>query len=100
EGKVAVATVVLNRVESSEFPNSVKEVIYEVVGDAYAFTPVQNGEIEKPASDEAKKAVDEALTREDRLNGSIYFYNPDIATDDWIRSRQAVKTIDSHVFAK
>ncbi|WP_342431013.1 cell wall hydrolase [Neobacillus sp. FSL H8-0543] len=100
EGKVAVATVVLNRVESPHFPNTVTDVINEVVGDAYAFTPVQNGEIKKPASDEAIQAVDEALTRKDRLNNSIYFYNPDIATDDWITTRQVVTKIGNHVFAK
>jgi N-acetylmuramoyl-L-alanine amidase len=100
EGKVAVATVVLNRVDSPEFPNNVTDVINQVVGNSYAFSPVQNGEINKPASDEAKRAVDEALTRKDRLNDSIYFYNPDIATDDWIRTRDVVKTIDNHVFAK
>jgi N-acetylmuramoyl-L-alanine amidase len=100
EGKVAVATVVLNRVESPEFPNTVTGVIKEVVGDSYAFSPVQNGEINNQASDEAKQAVEEALTRQDRLNDCIYFYNPEIATDDWIRSRTVVKTIGNHVFAK
>ena len=100
EGKVAVATVVLNRVDSPEFPNSITEVINEVVGKAYAFSPVQNGEINKPASDEAIQAVEEALTRQDRLNDSIYFYNPEIATDTWITTREVVKTIGNHVFAK
>jgi N-acetylmuramoyl-L-alanine amidase len=100
EGKVAVATVVLNRVDSPEFPNTINDVINEVVGDAYAFSPVQNGEINKPASDEANQAVEEALTRQDRLNDSIYFYNPEIATDKWITSREVVKTIGNHVFAK
>lgn len=98
-GKVAVATVVLNRVESAEFPNNVTDVIHEVVGKAYAFSPVQNGEINNTASTTSKKAVKEALTRKDDLKGSIYFYNPDIATDDWIRSREVVKRIDNHVFA-
>lgn len=100
EGKVAVATVVLNRVESPHFPNTITEVINEVVGDAYAFSPVQNGEIEKPASDETIRAVEEALTRTDRLNDCIYFYNPEIATDNWIRTREVVSTIGNHVFAK
>lgn len=100
EGKVAVATVVLNRVDSPQFPNSVTEVIHQVVGESYAFSPVQNGEINRPASNEAKQAVDEALTRKDRLHDSIYFYNPEITTDDWIRSRNIVKTIGNHVFAK
>jgi N-acetylmuramoyl-L-alanine amidase len=100
EGKVAVATVVLNRVDSPEFPDSVTEVIKEKVGKAYAFSPVQNGEINKPASEESKKAVEEALKREDTLDNSIYFYNPEIATDNWIRTRDAVETIGNHVFAK
>lgn len=100
EGKVAVATVVLNRVDSPEFPNTITEVINEVVGKAYAFSPVQNGEINNPASDEAIRAVEEALTRQDRLNDSIYFYNPEIATDKWITTREVVKTIGNHVFAK
>lgn len=100
EGKVAVATVVLNRVESPYFPNTITGVISEVVGDAYAFSPVQNGEINNPASDEAIRAVEESLTRQDRLNDCIYFYNPDIATDNWIRTREVVTTIGNHVFAK
>ncbi len=100
EGKLAVATVVLNRVDSPEFPNSITDVIYEVVGKSYAFSPVQNGEINKPASDEAKQAVNEALTRKDRVNDSIYFYNPEIATDEWIRSRPVDTTIGNHTFAK
>lgn len=100
EGKVAVATVVLNRVESPEFPDTVTDVIHEVVGTAYAFSPVQNGSINKPASDESKQAVEEALTRKDRLEDCIFFYNPEIATDTWIRSREIVTTIGNHVFAK
>ena len=96
EGKVAVATVVLNRVGSSQFPDSITKVINQ----KNAFSPVQNGEINKPASNEAKQAVEEALTRKDRLHDSIYFYNPEIATDDWIRTRDVVETIGNHVFAK
>jgi N-acetylmuramoyl-L-alanine amidase len=99
EGKLAVATVVLNRVESPQFPNTVTEVINEVVGHAYAFTPVQNGAINNLASAESTQAVEEALKREDTLNDSIFFYNPKIATDQWIRSRQIVETIGNHVFA-
>lgn len=98
-GKVAVATVILNRVDSPEFPNNVRDVVYEVVGKAYAFTPVQNGEINKPASEESKRAVEEALKRTDRLNEAVYFYNPQIATDNWIRTRQVVAAIGNHVFA-
>jgi len=99
EGKVAVATVVLNRLESPDFPNSITEVINQVVGDSYAFTPVQNGEINKPASEESVRAAEEALTRTNRLDEAVFFYNPEIATDDWIRSRSVIKTIGNHVFA-
>lgn len=100
QGKVGVATVVLNRVESSKFPDSVTGVIKQKVGDAYAFTPVQNGEIKKAPSEEAKKAVKVALERKNRLNNSTFFYNPKTATDNWIRSRKVVKKIGHHVFAK
>jgi N-acetylmuramoyl-L-alanine amidase len=100
QGKVAVATVVLNRVDSPDFPDTVTGVINQVVGGTYAFSPVQNGEINKPASDESKRAVEKALTRKDRLNNSVYFYNPEIAEDQWIRTRTVVKTIGGHVFAK
>lgn len=100
QGKVAIATVVLNRVDSPQFPNTITNVIKQVVGDSYAFSPVQNGEINNPASNESKRAVEEALMRNNRLHNSIYFYNPDTATDDWIRSRDVVKTIGNHVFAK
>lgn len=99
EGKVAVATVVLNRVESPQFPDTVTDVIYEVVGNAYAFSPVQNGEINNTASEETKEAVEDALVSTDRLSNAVYFYNQEIATDEWIRTREIVKTIDHHVFA-
>jgi N-acetylmuramoyl-L-alanine amidase len=85
---------------SPEFPDTVTNVINEVVGSAYAFSSVQNGEINKPGSDESKRAVDEALTRKDRLYDSIYFYNPEIATDTWITTRAIVTKIGNHVFAK
>ncbi|WP_026572841.1 cell wall hydrolase [Bacillus sp. UNC438CL73TsuS30] len=100
QGKVAVATVVLNRVESPHFPDTVTKVINQVVGHAYAFSPVQNGAINNSASKESIKAVEESLKREDTLDDSFYFYNPEIATDNWIRSRKTVETIGDHVFAK
>lgn len=100
KGKVAVATVVLNRLESPEFPDTITGVIQQKVSDCYAFSPVQNGEIKKPASQDAKKAVESALKRKDRLHDSVYFYNPEIATDTWIRTRHVVTTIGNHVFAK
>ncbi|WP_226087538.1 cell wall hydrolase [Mesobacillus sp. S13] len=94
EGKVAVAEVVLNRVENEQFPDSVKEVIYQ----KNAFQPVQNGAINKPANEEAINAVEDALENDNKID-SLYFYNPDTATSQWIFTREVVKTIGKHAFA-
>jgi len=95
EGKVAVADVVLNRVEHEQFPDTIKDVIYQ----KNAFEPVQNGSINEPASDEAVKAVEEALIDQDKNEELLYFYNPETATSDWIFSREVVKKIGNHSFA-
>ncbi|ESU33322.1 hypothetical protein G3A_06935 [Bacillus sp. 17376] len=94
EGKVAVAEVVLNRVEHEQFPDTVKEVIYQ----RNAFQPVQNGAINKPAGEEAIKAVEDALENENKID-CLYFYNPETATSQWIFTRDVVKTIGKHAFA-
>ncbi|WP_170006792.1 cell wall hydrolase [Bacillus fonticola] len=99
-GKVAVATVVLNRVNSNEFPNTISGVINEVVGGAYAFTPVLNGAINEAADEESKKAVKEAVAMEGQGLGSLYFYNPATSTSDWVFSRETTTTIGNHRFAK
>lgn len=99
-GKVAVASVVLNRVSSNLFPNTIKGVVYQKVEGHYAFTPVQNGEINKSASAEARKAVNEALAFQGMGNGSLYFYNPKTSTSKWIFSRKVTVTIGNHRFAK
>lgn len=99
-GKVAVATVILNRLSSPDFPNSIKEIIYQVVDGHYAFTPVQNGAIYQQADADSKKAVNEALGFWGQGNGSVYFYNPKISTSKWIFSREVTVRIGNHVFAK
>lgn len=100
-GKVAVATVVLNRVASSDFPNTIYDVIHErSAGGYYAFTPVQNGEIKKPADQDAIQAVEEALAFRGQGNKSLYFYNPMTAKSEWILSREVTLSIGNHVFAK
>ncbi len=95
EGKVAVAAVVLNRVEHKEFPDTIKDVIYE----KNAFEPVQNGSIHESADEEAHKAVQEALESQGNDDEMLYFYNPETATSDWIFSRKVIKTIGNHAFA-
>nr|WP_256241102.1 cell wall hydrolase [Bacillus sp. V3B] len=99
-GKVAVATVILNRLSHPDFPNTIKGVIYQIDAGYYAFTPVQNGAINQAADVESKKAVNEALAYRGQGNGSIYFYNPKTASSKWIFSREVTVTIGNHVFAK
>lgn len=100
-GKVAVATVVLNRLDHPEFPNSVRDVIYERTSSGhYAFSPVANGTINNPADAESIRAVNEALAFRGQGNGSIYFYNPNTATSNWIKTRTTTVKIGNHVFAK
>lgn len=95
EGKVAVAAVVLNRVEHKHFPDSIREVIYE----RNAFEPVSNGSINKPADGDAVQAVEKAVTDGEAYDQLLYFYNPDTATSDWIFTRDVVKKIGNHSFA-
>lgn len=99
-GKVAVATVVLNRVNSPLFPNTVKDVILQKVSGHYAFTPVQNGQINDPADLDSIKAVNEALAFRGMGKGSLYFYNPVTAKSGWVFSRETTVTIGHHRFAK
>jgi N-acetylmuramoyl-L-alanine amidase len=98
EGKVEVATVVLNRVEHEQYPDTIKEVIYE----KRQFQPVDNGTINKPAIKEAEKAVNEAiaLEREGEGNDSLNFYNPDVVDSNWHESKTVTAEIGNHVFTK
>lgn len=99
-GKVAVASVVLNRVDSTLFPNTIKGVIYQKDQGYYAFTPVKNGAINSPADASAKAAVKEALAFRGMGKGSLYFYNPKTAKSTWITSREVTIMIGNHRFAK
>ncbi|WP_413028727.1 cell wall hydrolase [Priestia aryabhattai] len=95
-GKVAVATVILNRVQSPDFPNTVREVIYQ----SGQFTPVSNGEINKPADADSIRAVNDAITYQPNSKGALFFYNPKTATNQWNATREVVVTIGNHVFSK
>lgn len=101
EGQVAVANVVLNRVKSPDFPDTVREVITQYYGSVPAFSPVDNGQIDLPAVESAKEAVRVALAGYDYSNGAEFFYNPDLTSpDNWIRSREVTTGIGDHLFAK
>lgn len=95
-GQVAVAAVILNRVKSPSFPNSISGVIYQ----PGAFSSVNDGQINLAPSTNAQNAAREAMNGTDPTYGSIYFYNPAKTTNKWIRSRPVVTTIGAHVFAK
>ncbi|MGC4377173.1 cell wall hydrolase [Fictibacillus sp. Mic-4] len=97
DGKVAVAIVVLNRVDSPDFPNTVHDVIYQ----KGQFSPVANGQINQPADNESRRAVDEAIAYDrSRGYGSLYFYNPELSPNSWLKSRPTTKVIGHHVFKK
>ncbi|PEO55387.1 cell wall hydrolase [Bacillus wiedmannii] len=100
KGKVAVAKVVLNRANANGFPNTITDVIYEPIKNGYAFTPVTDGRINQPATQEARMAVEEALTSKGTNSDWLYFYNPKTSTDKWITTRQTVAQIGNHLFAK
>ena len=96
KGQVAVAAVVLNRVASSSFPNTVSGVIYQ----SGAFTCVDNGSINNTPDSSCIRAALDALNGWDPTGGAIYFYNPAKSTSKWIFSRPVVLTIGELVFAK
>jgi len=94
-GQVAVGAVILNRVRSSKFPNSISGVIYQ----PYAFTCVSDGQINLTPDATAKKAAQDALNGWDPTNGCLYYYNPATATSSWIWSRTVMLSIGKHNFA-
>lgn len=95
QGQVAVAAVILNRVKSPSFPNTVSGVIYQ----PYAFTAVSDGQINLEPNSTAYSAAQDALNGWDPTYGCLYYYNASTATSKWIFSRKTVVTIGRHVFA-
>lgn len=94
-GQVAVAAVILNRVKDAAFPNTISGVIYQ----PWAFTAVNDGQINLEPNSTAYQAAQDALNGWDPTYGCLYYYNPVTATSKWIFSRQTVVTIGKHVFA-
>ena len=95
-GQVAVGAVVLNRVKSSSFPNTIAGVIYQ----SGAFDVVSDGQINLTPNSTAKKAAQDALNGWDPTYGAIYYFNPSTATNKWIWSRPMTVTIGKHRFCK
>lgn len=94
DGQVAVAAVILNRVKSPNFPNTVYGVIFQ----PRAFTAVDDGQIYLTPNETARKAVERAVSGFDPTYGCLYYFNPDTATSKWIWTRKQVMTIGKHIF--
>lgn len=94
-GQVAVAAVVLNRVRSDAFPDTVSGVIFQ----PGAFDAVWDGQFDMTPTDSAVRAARDAMNGWDPTGGCTYYYNPTTATNEWIWSRQVQLTIGRHAFA-
>ena len=94
-GMVAVGAVVLNRVKSSSFPNTIAGVVYQ----SGAFDAVKDGQINLTPNEQSRRAARDALNGWDPTGGCLYYYNPSTATSSWIWSRQVRLTIGDHSFA-
>ncbi len=94
-GQVAIGAVILNRVKSPDFPNTVSGVIYQ----KGAFTAVDDGQINLEPNQSAYDAARDAFNGWDPTYGCLYYYNPAVATSAWIFNRQTVTVIGKHVFA-
>ena len=96
-GKVAVGAVLLNRVKSSSFPNTLSGVIYQ----SYALESVSNGRFDTSAGAESLKAAKDAINGWDPTYGCLYFWNPyKTSANSWVWSRQIIVQYGNHVFAK
>jgi len=93
-GQVAIAAVIMNRVNHPSFPNSIPDVIFQ----PGAFTSVSDGQIWLEPNPTAFKAATDALSGWDPSNGAIYYWNPAVATSRWIWTRPIHTRIGKHVF--
>jgi N-acetylmuramoyl-L-alanine amidase len=94
-GQVAIGAVIMNRIRSASFPNTVSGVVYQ----KGAFTAVDDGQINLTPNETAMKAARDAINGWDPTGGALYYYNPAVATSAWIFDRQTVTVIGKHVFA-
>lgn len=94
EGQVAVAAVILNRLQNPIFPDTVAGIIYEPL----AFTAVADGQIYLTPDESSRRAVLDAINGWDPSGEATYYFNPDTATSSWIWSRPQIKQIGKHIF--
>ncbi len=94
KGQVAVAAVILNRVKSSEFPNSLSGVVYQ----SGAFDAVKDGQVNLTPDETSIKAATDAMNGWDPTNGCLYYYNPATSTNKWMLSLPVTLSIGRHNF--
>ena len=95
-GQVAVGAVVLNRVDSSSFPDTVAGVVYQ--SGAFSAVTDSNWSVSPDAT--SRKAAQDAINGWDPSGGALYYYNPAKTSNRWIRTRPVITTIGAHVFCK
>jgi N-acetylmuramoyl-L-alanine amidase len=95
-GQVAIAAVILNRLQDPRFPHTIPAIIYQ----PGAFTCVQDGQINLQPDNEAVKAVLDALHGWDPSYGAVYYFNPATATSPWVWSRPQLTRIGKHIFCR
>lgn len=95
-GKIAVGAVIMNRVKSSAFPNTVAGVIFQ----PHAFESVTNGHYTRPLTKESIIAARQAMAGYDPTGGATFFWNPAKNVSPWIWGRQIIARIGRHMFAR
>lgn len=95
-GQVAVGAVVLNRVESPSFPNTISGVIFQ----PKQFTAVTDGNFDKPVPESCYRAARDALNGNDPTGGCLYYFDPDHTRDAFLHSLPIKMRIGNHVFSK
>ncbi|ACV62727.1 cell wall hydrolase SleB [Desulfofarcimen acetoxidans DSM 771] len=96
KGQVAVAAVIINRLNNPNFPKTVYEIVYQ----PWAFSSTIDGQIYLTPDSIAYKAVYDAINGYDPSYGALFFYNPALSTSTWIFTRQETVRIGNHIFAK
>ena len=95
-GQVAVAAVILNRIEDPAFPKTIADIVYQ----PRAFSSVDDGQINLPPSADAMRAAQEAVNGSDPSKGAVFFFNPDKTSNKYIWSRPQILKIGNHIFTK
>ncbi|WP_169088806.1 spore cortex-lytic enzyme [Paenibacillus sp. PL91] len=96
KGQVAVGAVVMNRLQSPKFPNTLKGVIME----PNAFSAVKDGQYWLIPNQTAFKAAKAAVKGVDPTGNAFFYFNPDVSKSVWFKTRTATKKIGNHLFTK